>query len=64
MNKKVYLASDHAGFELKEALIPYLTERGFVVEDLGPKTFEAEDDYPDFIIPLARKVVERRALAL
>ena len=58
MSKKVFLASDHAGFELKEALIPFLSERGFEVEDLGPKTFESEDDYPDFIIPLARKVVE------
>lgn len=55
---KVYLASDHAGFELKEALMPYLLERGFEVEDLGPKTFEAEDDYPDYIVPLGRKVVE------
>lgn len=60
MVKKVYLASDHAGFELKEALMPYLAERGFEVEDLGPKTFEAGDDYPDYIIPLARKVVEEK----
>lgn len=54
---KIYLASDHAGFELKEALIPYLSERGFVVEDLGPGTLEPADDYPDYIMPLALKVV-------
>lgn len=55
---KVYLASDHAGFELKEALIPFLLERGFAVEDLGPKTLEPADDYPDYMMTLARTVVE------
>lgn len=54
--KKVYLASDHAGFELKEALAAHLSERGFMPEDLGPFTHEPEDDYPDTIAPLARKV--------
>lgn len=55
-SKKIYLASDHAGFELKEALLPFLTERGFMPEDLGPFTHEPEDDYPDTITPLARKI--------
>lgn len=54
--KKVFLASDHAGFELKEALISFLGERGFEVEDLGPKTYDKNDDYPDTIAPLARAV--------
>lgn len=53
---KIYLASDHAGFELKEALMPYLVERGFVLEDMGPSTLEPHDDYPDHITPLALKV--------
>ncbi len=53
---KVYIASDHAGFELKEALIPYLSERGFTVEDLGPATLEPADDYPDYVASLAFKV--------
>ncbi len=52
--KKVYIASDHAGFELKEALVSFLTERGYEVADLGPATFEAHDDYPDTIGVLAR----------
>ncbi|MDO8548186.1 MAG: RpiB/LacA/LacB family sugar-phosphate isomerase [bacterium] len=51
--KKVFLASDHAGFELKEALMPFLTERGYDVEDLGPFTLDPSDDYPDTIMPLA-----------
>jgi ribose 5-phosphate isomerase B len=57
---KVYLASDHAGFELKESLIPYLTERGFEVEDMGPKTLEPQDDYPTYVIPLALKVANEK----
>lgn len=55
---KVYLASDHAGFELKETLLSYLRERGFEVEDLGPQTFNAEDDYPDTILPLALRIAQ------
>ncbi|HEY5383087.1 MAG TPA: RpiB/LacA/LacB family sugar-phosphate isomerase [Candidatus Paceibacterota bacterium] len=57
--KKIYIASDHAGFDLKEALIPFLTERGFTVEDLGPHTFEPQDDYPDTIGPLVRTVYDK-----
>jgi ribose 5-phosphate isomerase B len=60
MSKKVFLASDHAGFELKEALLPFLTEHGYQVEDLGPKTFEKDDDYPDTIGPLARTVIDNK----
>jgi ribose 5-phosphate isomerase B len=57
---KVYLASDHAGFEYKEALAAYLGERSFEVEDLGPHTYSAEDDYPDLILPLALRVAGER----
>jgi ribose 5-phosphate isomerase B len=59
--KKVYIASDHAGFELKEALVSFLSERGYEVADLGPATFEAHDDYPDTIGVLARAVEGDRA---
>lgn len=57
-NRKVYIASDHAGYELKEALIAFLEERGFDAEDLGPLTYEKDDDYPDTIAPLARAIAE------
>ena len=57
---KIYLASDHAGFELKEALILFLKERGHEVEDVGPTTFSPQDDYPDYILPMAAKVAEER----
>ncbi len=54
---KVYIASDHAGFELKETLVQFLREEGQEIEDLGPETYEPGDDYPDFIMPLAEAVV-------
>lgn len=53
---KVLLASDHAGYELKEALAPFLRERGFEVEDLGPGTLDPNDDYPDYLMMLGRHV--------
>lgn len=56
MAAKIYLASDHAGYELKEALMPFLRERGLEVEDVGPTTHNPEDDYPDYILPMASKV--------
>jgi len=60
---KIYLASDHAGYELKEALIPFLTERGYTVEDVGPVELNPEDDYPDHVLPLALKVADDKGSA-
>jgi ribose 5-phosphate isomerase B len=57
---KIYLASDHAGFEYKEALMPFLRERGYDVEDVGPVTYTPQDDYPDFIMPLAVRVAAEK----
>src|SRR5258706_9126382 len=46
---KVYLATDHSGFILKEHLKKVLTEKGYTVEDCGAYEYESHDDYPDFI---------------
>ena len=54
--KKVYIGTDHAGFELKEKLVPFIKELGYEVFDLGAHTYEKEDDYPDFISPVAKAV--------
>jgi ribose 5-phosphate isomerase B len=54
--KNVYFASDHGGFELKQKLIPYVASLGFEVEDFGNTVLDPEDDYPDFVIPLSKKV--------
>lgn len=53
---RVYFASDHAGFDLKTRLIGFVAELGHDAEDMGPATYDAGDDYPDFIMPLARRV--------
>ena len=53
---KLLITSDHAGFELKEELIPYLVGLGYEVEDRGPEQYHSEDDYPDFVAPVAEEV--------
>ena len=64
MNSKVYLASDHGGFEYKEELKVFLKDRGYEVEDMGNIKLDPEDDYPDFVIPLAEKVLKEPYLLL
>ena len=54
-HNKVLIASDHAGFELKEALEAELKSLGYEVDDLGPAS-EASTDYADFAHPLAQRV--------
>ncbi|MCH7604851.1 RpiB/LacA/LacB family sugar-phosphate isomerase [Patescibacteria group bacterium] len=54
----IYLGSDHAGFELKEEIQKYLGDLGYDVEDMGADSYDADDDYPDFVIPAAQKVGE------
>lgn len=53
---RVYFASDHAGFLLKQKLMAYVSGRGLAIEDLGPYAVDPEDDYPDFVARLAAKV--------
>ena len=55
---KILLASDHAGFELKEFLSNHLIQLGYNIEDCGAYEMDSTDDYPDFIIPAARKVAD------
>ena len=50
---KIHIGSDHAGLELKGALVEYLESKGHHVTDHGPFEFDAVDDYPDFCIPAA-----------
>jgi ribose 5-phosphate isomerase B len=54
---RVYLGSDHAGFELKAFLVQHLTSLGHDVVDVGPDVFDPDDDYPPFCIETARRVV-------
>ena len=50
---EIYMASDHAGFNLRQTLADLLTEAGHIVHDLGPET-DARVDYPDFGEKLAK----------
>ena len=52
--KRIGIAADHGGFELKEFLAGKLRAAGFEVTDFGDRQLKSDDDYPDFIIPLAR----------
>lgn len=45
----IYLAADHAGFELKEKLKIFLSELGYEIKDFGAFEYDESDDYPDFI---------------
>ena len=53
---KIYIASDHAGFALKGALIKHVRTLGYEVEDMGAFSLDPDDDYPDFMTPLAKRV--------
>lgn len=55
---KIFIAADHAGFELKSTLLIELTKSGFTVEDCGAYTLDPEDDYPEFVRTVAQKVSE------
>jgi ribose 5-phosphate isomerase B len=50
------LAADHAGFELKELIKKRLQNAGYGIIDFGANTLQPEDDYPDYIIPLATAI--------
>ena len=58
--KKVVLASDHAGYELKEKLKEVLKENEIEFEDLT-RDFNQDDDYPDYAFKAARKVVREKS---
>jgi len=54
---KIGIAADHGGYELKEALGDFLKSKGHEVQDFGAFGLDSTDDYPDFVIPLARSIV-------
>ena len=54
---RVGIATDHGGFGLKEELLTHLRAKGYEVVDFGAHRLNPDDDYPDFVIPLAEAVV-------
>ena len=57
---KIGLAADHGGFELKNIIHLFLKDNGYDVTDLGAFELNTEDDYPDFVIPLAEAVAQKK----
>jgi ribose 5-phosphate isomerase B len=55
---RVHIGSDHAGFELKTHLVNYLNGQGYEVVDVGPHSFDPDDDYPPYCIATGLAVVE------
>lgn len=53
---KIALSTDHAGFEQLKLLEEFLKSKGHDCVNFGPKEFDGEDDYPDFIFPAAKAV--------
>ncbi|MDQ3014356.1 MAG: RpiB/LacA/LacB family sugar-phosphate isomerase [bacterium] len=58
---KIFISSDHAGFELKAHLVSFLQMSGDDVVDLGPTQLNVTDDYPDTIAPVAKEISAGRA---
>ncbi|OKI61033.1 ribose-5-phosphate isomerase [Micromonospora sp. CB01531] len=54
---RVYLGSDHAGFELKGHLANHLAKQGYEVVDVGPHGYDPDDDYPAFCLHTGDRVV-------
>ncbi|MEU4829367.1 ribose-5-phosphate isomerase [Streptosporangium sp. NPDC023615] len=55
---RVYIGADHAGYELKNHIVSWLKEHGHEVTDCGPSVYDAEDDYPPFVLRAAEGVVK------
>jgi ribose 5-phosphate isomerase B len=54
--RKIGIASDHGGFALKQYIIVWLNAEGYQVVDFGNSEERPDDDYPDFVLPLAKAV--------
>ncbi|GAA0855391.1 ribose-5-phosphate isomerase [Streptosporangium amethystogenes subsp. fukuiense] len=55
---RVYIGADHAGYEFKNHIVSWLKEHGHDVVDCGPFVYDAEDDYPPFVLRAAQGVVD------
>lgn len=53
---KIAIGADHAGFEFKEQLKEYISSLGYEVKDFGAYSFDKDDGFPDYALPVARAV--------
>ncbi len=64
---RIGIAADHGGWELKKELLTSLKIEGYEIKDFGADVYDKDDDYPDFVLPLARAVADgtvERGIAL
>jgi|SRR6056300_1074781 ribose 5-phosphate isomerase B len=64
MSKKIVLATDHAGFELKEHVKNMLLNKGIEIKDFGAYSYDSQDDYPDFILPAAQYIADNNFVGI
>jgi ribose 5-phosphate isomerase B len=56
---KIGIACDHGGFELKQLLHNFLIEKGYDILDFGAFELDSNDDFPDFVVPMAKAVADK-----
>ena len=61
---KIYIGSDHGGFNIKGKIKLFLEKKGYTVEDCGPFELNPLDDYPDYVIPLAKKISKSKSMGI
>lgn len=54
--RKIFLGADHAGYELKEVVKEWLVRNQYEIVDMGADEYDEDDDYPDFISPVAKEI--------
>jgi len=55
---KIGIASDHGGFELKQLIKERLSKLDYKIVDFGNNAYDSADDYPDYVVPLAKSVAD------
>lgn len=56
----IFIASDHAGFKLKESVKNFLKKGSYIVKDLGPYRYNENDDYPDYAFKVSKEVLKTK----
>ena len=58
---KIAIGADHAGFEFKELLKEFISELGYEIKDFGAYSFDKDDGFPDYALPVSRAVASHEA---
>ena len=58
--EKIFIGSDHGGFDLKKVLVDYVKGLGYDVIDVGPLSYDKNDDYPDYASKLCKNVLSSK----